>query len=168
MNFYELVEKRRSVRRYKTDPVPREILERLGRAVELAPSACNKQPCKIKIVTNKAMLDAIRAACPQLVLKDVTAIAAVIGNPADAWRRPEGESIIPVDAAIAMEHLILAATEEGLGTCWVCAYNMSKVNAALGVESPANVYALTPLGYASESPPQLIRKDKAQVFEITD
>ncbi len=168
MSFYQLAENRRSVRRYKSEPVPREVLERLGQAVAVAPSACNKQPCRIKIVTNPEMLEAIRQACPQQLLKDAPAVAAVIGNPGDAWRRPEGDSIIPVDAAIMMEHLILAATDEGLGSCWVCAYNMAKVNAALGVEAPGNVYALTPLGYASEPPPAIVRKALTEVFEIVE
>lgn len=168
MDFYQLVEKRRSVRHYQNTPIPRDVLERLGKAIAVAPSACNKQPCKILIITNPELLDALRTACPQQMLKDAPAVAAVVGNPYNAWRRPEGDSIIPVDAAIMMEHLILAATAEGLASCWICAYSMAKLNAALAIEAPANVYAITPLGFPSEPAAPIVRKELSEIFEIIE
>ncbi len=166
MDFYEVLARRRSIRNYRPDPIPSEVFERLGTAVASAPSACNRQPWKVLIVTEPALLEAIRSACPQRLLVGAPAIGAVLGNAAEAWKRPEGDSIVSVDAAIVMEHLVLAAAAEGLGSCWVCAYDRKKVDAAFGIAAPWSVYALTPLGYPAMPAAALTKKPLAEIFEV--
>jgi len=166
MDFYEVIATRRSIRNYKSDPIPEGTFERLARSVALAPSACNRQPWKFIVVTCPEMLKTIRAACPQRMLADVPAIVAIAGNVEDAWRRPEGDSIIGVDVGIAMEHLVLAATAEGLGTCWICAYHIDKVTRAFGLAAPWLVYALTPIGFPASPAQEITRKPVDQIFEV--
>lgn len=166
MEFYEVLKQRRSIRNYRPDPVSREVLEKLSSAVAVAPSANNRQPWKFLAVTDPARLAAIREACPQRLLENAPAIVVVAGNGEEAWRRPEGTSILDIDIGIAMEHLVLAATAEGLGSCWVCAYNLEKMTAALGLEAPWQALALTPLGYPAAPAQEIARKRVRDIFEI--
>ena len=165
MDFYQLLAARRSIRNYKSDPVPREILLRLAEAARLAPTACNRQPFRLLLVTNAEKLAAIREACPQQLLKNAPVVAVLLGDEKNAWRRPEGDSIVAMDIGIVMEHLILAAASEGLGTCFVCAYNRRKMDAALGVEAPWSALALTPVGYASSPAAPIGRKPVEEILE---
>ncbi len=168
MDFYEVIRNRRSIRNYKPDPVPEESLARIAEAVALAPSACNRQPYKFLVIRNQAELDAIRTACPQRLLANAPVIVAALGDASSAWKRPGGESILDVDVGIAMEHLVLAAEAENLATCWVCAYDQAKVDAAVGVEAPWTVVALSPLGYAAAPAGAIMRKKTEDIFQIVD
>ncbi len=166
MEFYEVINQRRSIRGYKPDPVPEASLERIGKAVSLAPSACNIQPWSFRIVTNPKLLKAICKCYPAEWLAEAPAIAIALGNIDDCWKRSEGTPIIDIDIGIAMEHLVLAATAEGLGTCWICAYDSKKMNKALNIIHPWSVYALSPLGYPNTEPRELTRKPIEEVFRV--
>ena len=166
MDFYDVIEKRRSIRSYKSDPVPEESLKRIARAVQLAPSACNMQPCKVKVVTNPELRAKIAANYTQEWLAEAPAIAVVLANSKQCWKRFEGNPIVDVDTGIFMEHLVLAATAEGLGSCWICAFDIKKMNEILDVPSPWNVLAISPLGYSDAEPKRTPRKDINKVFEI--
>ncbi len=166
MEFYDVVKARRSIRGYKHDPIPEDALKRLAEAVCLAPSACNIQPWSFRIVLNPELRKQICTVYTAPWLADAPAIAIALGNAGACWKRLEGEPIIPVDIGIAMEHLVLAAAAEGLGSCWICAYNVAKMNKVLNILPPWNVYAITPLGYASVSPDKIKRKPVGEVFKI--
>lgn len=168
MDFYEVLARRRSIRRFRPDPIPAGVFARLGQAVATAPSACNRQPWKVLVVVSPRRLAAIRSVCSQRLFEDAPAVAAVLGNKDEAWIRPEGDTIVPVDAAIAMEHLILAATAEGLGSCWVCGYERSKVDGAFGISAPWSVYAMTPLGYPAAPAAAPSRKTLSEIFEVVE
>ncbi|MDD5698850.1 MAG: nitroreductase family protein [Victivallaceae bacterium] len=166
MDFYEVIRKRRSIRSYKSDPIPEAALQRIAEAVHLAPSACNFQPWKIKIVTDPGLRAQISANYTRDWLIQAPAIAVIIGNSKQCWKRFDGTPSVNIDIGIAMEHLILAATAEGLATCWIGAYDMAKMNAVLGVVPPWNVLALSPLGYADQEPTNVPRKPINKIFEI--
>lgn len=168
MDFYEVVKNRRSIRNYKSDPVPDAALRRIAEAVALAPSACNRQPYRFVVVRNPRMLDAVRAACPQRLFANAPAVVAAVGDVSSAWKRPEGSSILDVDIGIAMEHLVLAAKAEGLDSCWVCAYDREKVDAAFHLEAPWSVVALSPLGYAASPAGAIERKKVEEIFKVLD
>ena len=89
----------------------------------------------------------------------------LLGDEKNAWRRPEGDSIVAMDIGIVMDHLVLAAASEGLGTCFVCAYNRRKMDTALGVEAPWSALALTPIGYASAPAAPIGRKPVEEILE---
>jgi nitroreductase len=166
MDFYDVIKKRRSIRSYKSDPVPQEAIQRIAEAVYYAPSACNMKPWKIKLVTDPELRAKIAAAYTQPWLADAPAIAAVIGSSKQCWMRFEGDPIVQIDVAIAMEHFILAATAEGLATCWIGAFEIEKMNAALDVKAPWKVYAISPLGYSDATPKDVPHKDINKIFEI--
>ncbi|MDY5695764.1 MAG: nitroreductase family protein [Victivallales bacterium] len=168
MDFYDVIRARRSVRSYQSTPVPQSVVEHIAEAVNLAPTACNRQPFRVLFVTDPAKRAALCDSNRFAWLADAPAIAVVVGNSAAAWKRLEGDSIVDVDCAIIMEHLILAATAEGLGTCWICAFQRDIANAALNLPEGESAVAMTPVGYAADGfkPVPLTRKPLAQVFEV--
>ncbi|HCE42387.1 MAG TPA: nitroreductase [Lentisphaeria bacterium] len=168
MKFYDVVKKRRSIRAYKGDPIDMEALARIGEAVNLAPSACNIQPWCFRIILNSDIRKSICSCYNNEWIKQAPAIVVALGNREAAWKRLEGGSIIDVDIGIAMEHLVLAATAEGLGTCWVCAYDVKRMNSVLGILPPWEVLAISPLGKPAENPEARKRKPVSEVFRIIE
>jgi len=81
-----------------------------------------------------------------------------VAIPARAWKRRDGKNYAEVDATIAMDHLILAATNEGLGTCWIGAFDPLAAREILGLPEDAEPIAFTPLGYPADSPRAKKRK----------
>jgi nitroreductase len=166
MEFYDVVKSRRSIRGYKSDAIAEETLERIAEAVRLAPSACNMQPWSFRVVLNDEMRKKICECYSAEWLKEAPAIAVVLGNNEACWNRLEGDPIVSMDVGIVMEHFVLAAAAEGLGTCWICAYDVEKMNKALGIISPWSVYAISPLGYANAEPGELSRKPIEELFKV--
>lgn len=168
MEFYDVIGKRRSIRSYKPDPVPDEALRRIGEAVRSAPTACNRQPYKMWIVRNPEKRAALAKVYAQKWFAEVPAIAVIAGRESEAWRRLEGDTIVNVDAAIAMEHFMLAATAEGLGCCWICAFRRAEADKALGLDPEYHAVALSPLGYPAAEPGPFSRKPLSELFEVVD
>lgn len=150
MEFYEVVKKRRSIRKYKPIPVEEDKLARVLEAGRLAPSAANRQPWHFIVVKDPKVKEELRKAYNRDWFVNAPVIIAVCADPTKAWRRADGEEFWKVDAAIAMEHIVLAATNEGLGTCWICAFNEAEAKKALRIPEHIRVVAMTPLGYPDE------------------
>lgn len=166
MDFYEVLKSRRSCRNYLDRPIPPGALDRLAEAVHCAPSACNRQPWKFEIVFNPERRKTIAAHYAQPWLMQAPAIVVAYIDPVHCWKRFSGEPAATIDLGIAMEHLVLAAAAEGLGTCWVCAFDQSKLGDALGVKAPWMVGAISPLGYPAAAPAPQHYKPLNEIFEI--
>jgi nitroreductase len=160
MSVLDTIRKRRSVRKYKGDPVPEDVLARVLEAARLAPSAKNIQPWKFIVVRDRATKRKLaKASFEQYFMSDAAVVVAACGFPEKAFpRQGRYMNSWPIDVAIAFEHLILQAAEEGLGTCWIGAFDEAEVKAVLGVPEEARVLALTPLGRPDESPRERGRK----------
>ena len=165
MEFYEVIKKRKSVRKYKSDPVPENVLSRILEAGRIAPSAKNIQPWRFIIVRESKLKKKIaEASRGQLWLADADII--LVGCILDkiAWGRMGGYmSSGPVDVAIALDHIILAAANEGLGTCWIGAFVEKDIKEILQVPEDVTVLALTPIGYPAEQPKDRGRKGSKEV-----
>ncbi|MBP5183023.1 MAG: nitroreductase family protein [Lentisphaeria bacterium] len=167
MEFYDVVKKRRSIRSYKDTPVPDDALARILEAVRCAPTACNRQPFRFCIVKDPVLRAKLANVYMEDWLKTAPVIVAAASDAKAAWRRREGDSIADADTAIAMEHFVLAAAAEGLGTCWICAFRRAEANAALGLkEGEGNVFAITPLGYAAAGPVPFTRKKLDEIATV--
>jgi nitroreductase len=166
MDFHDVLRKRRSVRSYKNDPVPKKALDKIAEALALAPSACNLQPWSFRIVLNPEIREKICSCYGGKWLAEAPAIIVALANMEECWKRPEGTPIADIDIGIAMEHVVLAATAEGLATCWICAYEIEKMNRAIGVMAPWTTLAISPLGYANETPKPRPSKDRDEIFKI--
>ncbi len=167
MDFYEVIKKRRSVRSYKPDPVPDDVLNRVLEAGRLAPSAKNLQPWRFLVIRDKDLIEElIPAMRNQRFIAEAPVLIGVIALEEEAWGRMGGYwSSYPVDCAIAFEHIILAATAEGLGTCWIGAYDEKEVNRILNLSPSEKPIAFTPLGYPKEWPRERERKPLSEIVE---
>jgi len=152
MDFYEVVRTRRSIRSFKPEAIPDEVLRRVLEAVRIAPSGSNRQPWKFIVVKDEALKKQLVQACQnQRFIADAPIIVVACGN-SIRWNRGGymGEMSMLVDVSIAFTHLILAARAEGLGTCWIGAFSNDEAKKVLDVPEDVNVVALTPLGYPKE------------------
>ncbi len=152
MTVMDAIRRRRSIRAYRPDPIPPEVEERLREALRLAPSACNNQPWRFLFVRHPARRSEVAAICrDQKWLADAPLLVVACGLPADAYPRMGGSgNSLDIDVAIAVDHLTLAATAEGLGTCWIGAFHEGRLKQCLGIPAAVKVVALTPVGYPTD------------------
>ena len=146
--FLDLAEKRRSVRAYKPDEVPEELLQTVLEAGRLAPSACNKQPWRFIVVRSETVRRALGAAYAREWFWKAPLVIAVCILPKEAWTRShDGKNYAMADGALAMDHLQLAAAELGLGTCWIAAFDPAAAREILGLPDGVDIVGMTPLGF---------------------
>jgi nitroreductase len=170
MEYTELIRTRESVRNY--DPnrsVPKEILEKILDAGRLAPSACNYQPWKFLVISSSAMLEKVKACYNRDWFKDAPHILVVLGLRDQAWNRSyDGYNSVETDVAIAMTHIILAAENEGLGTCWIAAYNPVKLKEAINPDSNQLIFGITPLGYPKPGFKKTLTKERKPLSDVVE
>jgi nitroreductase len=150
LSILEVLKKRRSIRKYQTKPVEKDKLLTVLEAARLGPSAANMQPCQFIVVTAKEAREKLKASYKNDWFVNAPVIVVGCANPQEAWRRRDTEEYWKVDAAIAMQNLILAAAEAGLGTCWIAAFDENAAKKALNIPKDIRVVAMTPLGYPEE------------------
>lgn len=164
MNFHELALRRVSARSYRPDPVPEEDVRAILETARLAPSAANRQPWRILVVRDEATRRAIHQAYPRDWLLQAPLVLAICVEPAAAWVRAEdGWNAADTDAAILMTHIILAAAERGLGTCWIAAFSPTRLRVALRLPDGVAPMAITPLGYPTDAGRPKTRKSLAEI-----
>ena len=151
MKVFDAICLRRSIRKYKSDNVEKGKLERILEAGRLSPSAVNKQPWHFIVIRDPSVRESLRASYGQSWFVNAPLIIVVCADPSSAWVRRDGEEFWKVDAAIAMQDMILCATEEGLGTCWIGAFSEEPARRVLKIPEKIRIAAMTPLGYADES-----------------
>ena len=173
MDVIEAIRTRRSIRQYKTDAIPSDVLEKVTEAMRLAPSACNYQPWRFILVTHDDLRRQVARACHnQMFLAEAPVIVVGCGRLDQAYGRMGGSrDSVEVDVAIAFDHLTLAAAEAGLGTCWIGAFDEDKIKELLDIPAKVKVVTLTPLGYPERE--DLLRpigptdrKPRSEVFRI--
>jgi nitroreductase len=153
-DLMEIITNRRSIRSYKPQAIEDEKLDYILDAFRKAPSAKNLQPWKLIIVKDKHKKSDLAIACNnQSFITEAPIIIVACAKEEEAYGVMGGYlNSYPIDIAIAMEHLILAATEQGIGTCWIGAFKEKLVKGLLDVPENIRVVALTPLGYPDGEP----------------
>ena len=151
MKVIEAIQNRRSIRLYQLKEVEKDKLQRVLEAARLAPSAANKQPWAFIVLDNPEVKEKLRRAYNPDWFVSAPIIIVACGLPHETWRRRDGEKYWKVDVAIALQNLVLAAWEEGLGTCWVANFNEKAAKKVLGIPRNVRIVAMTPLGYPAES-----------------
>lgn len=147
MDVLEAIAARYSVRGYKPDPVDDQTLLRVLEAARRAPTAANRQPFRLLVVHTRGREAELARVYPRGWFTQAPLIVAVVAVPGEAWRRIDDKPYDEVDAAIVMDHLVLAATSLGLGTCWVAAFDPVAAREVLGLPAEVEPIAFTPLGY---------------------
>jgi nitroreductase len=150
MTVWEAVVGRRSIRSYLPDPVPEEKLRRVLEAGRLAPSASNQQAWKFLVVTCAETRCRLLPLCRNkrgllqpFIAEAPVVIAACAPQAGRKWNQ--------VDCAIAVDHMTLVAYEEGLGTCWIGAFEPGPVKELLGIPEPVELVVLLTLGYPAQA-----------------
>ena len=166
MDFTRVISGRESIRSYDpTKPVDKAVLERILDAGRTAPSAANRQPWRFLLISSRDVLSQVRRSYQKPWFQDAPHVLVVVGRTGEAWTRQDGWSSIETDMAITMDHMILAAENEGVGSCWIAAFDNTVLRSALSLTSEDRVYAMTPLGYPR---PGFAKKGKRERKSLTD
>lgn len=167
MDFLELAKKRYSVRAYKPDLVEDDKLQKVLEAARLAPTACNIQPFQFIVIHTKGKEAELRRIYGTSWFVQAPIVICACGMPSQSWVRSDGKNYWEVDVTIAMDHLILAAADLGLGTCWIGAFNPDAAREVLRLPDDVEPIAFTPLGYPDDQPEYKSRKsmDKLVRYE---
>lgn len=162
MEFFELIKKRRSIRMFTDDPVSDEQIEQILEAARIAPSAGNLQPYEFMVVRDKKILEELvqaalgqgfiaRAPVSLVFIEDAKRSEKVYGN--------RGSQLyVHQDTAVAVTHAHLAATDLGLGSVWVGAFDPYAVARILDVRPGLIPVAILPVGYPAENPDKSSRR----------
>lgn len=198
MDVAEAIRKRRSVRHYKPDKIPEDVLNRLLEALRLAPSGGNRQPLRFVVVRDKKTLAKVASACHAFPLdgdehkqgwvKEAPLIIVPCGFEKEAsagfyaqdgryivstgkvlieylYKKPEERlSSVHTDLAIALDHLTLAATAEGLGTCWVGGLNGRELRRYLSIPDDLMAHLIVTVGYPVSWPEPTPRKPLEEII----
>ncbi len=169
MDLFEAIEKRRSIRKFKETPILETDLKKILEAGRLAPSGGNRQPWYFIVVTDKEKKRALsEAANNQKFIEKAGVIVVALGNPKATpaklpYTTPSTRIPHIQDPMIAVEHMILAATALGYGTCWIGAFNEESVKKILNIPEDLDVIAMLPIGVPDEYPSQKPRKKLTEI-----
>lgn len=152
MEFLELAKRRYSVRAYKSKPIEDEKLQQVLEAVQLAPTSNNLQPFQFIVVHTKGREEEVRRIYSPNWFVEAPIVVCACGIPSQCWVNQYGKDYCDVDVAIAMDHLTLAATDLGLGTCWIGAFDPVVTREVLGLPDGVEPIAFTTLGYPDDQP----------------
>ena len=175
MNFLDIVKNRYSCRKFLDKPVEKEKIDLCLEAARLAPSACNSQPWKFIVLNDRVLKEkacdaaftgqysasafAKKAPVLIIVLSEKGNFSSRVGNFVRDTR------FYLIDIGIAVEHFILQATEQGLGTCWMGWCAEAPLRKALGLPKSIKIDVIVPVGYADQPNREKIRKSKEEISE---
>ena len=153
MDVYEAISTRKSVRAFKERDVPEEVITRVLDAARKAPSANNIQEWRFVVIRDHETREKIsQAACGQRFIATAPVVLACCAD-TDDHIMTCNQRAYPIDVAIAVDHIALCASAEGLGTCWVGAFYEDQVKKILGIPPRIRVVILMPLGYPQDPAP---------------
>jgi nitroreductase len=153
MDIYNLIKTRKSVRRYRDQAVETEKIERLLEAARLAPSASNSQEWRFVVVTDAEMRREVSAAASAQRFVAEAPVVLICCAETDKHVMRCGLPRYPIDVSIAVDHITLAAVAEGLGTCWIGAFEPKRIKRLLGIPDEIEIVALLTLGYPKNPEP---------------
>jgi nitroreductase len=164
MDVYEAISRRKSVRSFREEEIAEEVISRLFGAARLAPSASNRQEWRFVAVRDPALRRRLsRAARGQAHVAQAAVVVACCAE-TDGHVMSCGQACYPIDVAIAVDHLTLCATAEGLGSCWIGAFQEDEVKEILGIPARIRVVALLALGHPEDASP--VEKDRLSLEAI--
>lgn len=165
MKFLELAKSRYSVRKYSSRGIEPKALEAVLEAARLAPTGCNFQPQRLLYIDDPKVLEAVGTSTKFLF--GAPAAIIVCYETEASWKNLEGKYIGITDASIVATHIILAAAEQGLGTCWVGCFDKKALVKALNIPAKYEPLAILPIGYpADDSAPSPMHDKRKPVEEF--
>ena len=156
MEFLELTEKRYSVRAYKSIPVEDDKLKQILEAARLAPTGANRQSFELIVIHTAGREEELKPIYDKAWFVQAPVIICACATPIQGQPYSEGESYRNI--AIVMDHLILAATNLGLGTCWIGAFDPTAAREILGLPEEVQPIVFATIGYSNDEPRPKVRK----------
>jgi len=163
MDVFKAIKNRYSCRSYKAESIPEEKLNKILEAARLAPSAHNEQEWKFVVVRDVKKRKEVAEAAGQSFIEEAPVIITAVGLDLEHIMS-SGNPAYAIDLAIAVEHMALQAVEEGLGTCWIGAFNQDEVKRVLEIPEECKVVALLPLGFPADKPKPKSRKKLEEII----
>ena len=161
MNFLDIAKKRYSVRSYNSQNVEPEKLDKILEAAHIAPTAANRQPVRLLVIQEKTELDKISKAAN---IYNAPLAIIVCSDHSIAWKRPfDNKQTTDIDASILTDHMMLEATELGLGSVWICYFKPDVIKEEFNLPDnlePVNILAI---GYSDEKPASLTRHEETRM-----
>lgn len=151
MDFQDLIKARYSVRAYKADPVPDELVKLVLNAARLAPTAANRQPFLLLVISTRGREADLKRMYKADWFTQPPTVIGICAIADEAWQRMDGRNYADVDATIVMDHIILAAADLGLGTCWIGAFDPKEARTLFDLPEGVEPIAFTPLGYPADT-----------------
>lgn len=148
-DFLELAKKRCSVRNYDGRPVEAENLEYILECGRIAPSAANRQPWHIFVITGNEIRNDLSLTYNREWFRTAPVILVFCGDHSAGWKRGDGKDHTDIDVAIIADHITLAAADKGLGTCWICNFDTHACSRILDLPPNLEPVAYMSLGYPS-------------------
>lgn len=146
-DFMSTVRGRHSCRMYTPEPVSHEQMLEILEAARLAPSATNRQPWTFVVCESEESRAKVREAYDRPWIAPVPSFIVACGHHNEAWHRADGKDSTDIDLAIAIEHICLAATSLGLGSCWICNFDEKKLRASFDLPEGTEPIAIIPIGH---------------------
>lgn len=160
-----LAQHRCAVREFSSRAIDDEVLQYILEVARLAPSAVNYQPWSFIVVRTPEVMKELHKVYPRKWFESASCCIVVCGNHRESWHRAsDNKDHCDIDIAIATEHLALAATEQGLGCCWVCNFDVDMCRTLLNLPDYIEPMVLLPLGYPQDS--SCAEKNRKQIDEI--
>lgn len=169
MEFSEVIEKRYSVRGYLDKEIEKDKLEYVLNAATLAPTGVNAQPFKVYVIDAYKHREELKEIYKPEWFTEAPIVLCVVAEKDKAWTRPWDDfNIYQIDATIVMDHIILAATDVGLGTCYIAAFKEDKTREFLNLPENEVPILFTPLGYGNAEPRDTPRKSLDEFVKYVD
>lgn len=165
MEFLDLVKSRYSVRAYKNEPVEMEKLEKILEAARFAPTAVNYQPFKLIVINTEGREKELKRIYQAEWFSEAPLVICICCEYSNAWVRRDGKNFADVDATIVMDHIILAATSLGLGTCWIGAFDAEAAQEILKLPDDVEPLVFTPIGYPADEISEKKRKNLSDIVK---
>ncbi len=167
MELSDIIRNRYSVRDFKSTPVEKNTILQIMETARMAPSAVNFQPWHFIVVRKPDLLSKLHACYDRSWFKKAPVIIIACADHSQSWKRAaDGKDSADIDIAIAIDHLTLKATELGLGTCWVCNFDVYSCAELVKLPHYIEPIALIPLGYANNKEPEKKRKPLEEIVHF--
>jgi len=157
MTFFELAKKRYSVRAYSDRPVEEKTLNYILECGRLAPSAANYQPWQIYVIRDGEIRTRLNPTYKREWFATAPVILVFCGDHSTGWKRNDGKDHTDIDVSIIIDHITLAAAEQGLGTCWICNFDASECSRIMDLPDSIEPVAYLSLGYPAKEPEDFTR-----------
>ena len=160
MNSVEKINTRRSIRKYKDEPVPEEVMHSILEAGRLSPSAVNRQPWHFVVVKDQKIKEAIYHERYSRFIKDADFTVVGLYLPSEALT----EKLSLVDVTIALQSMVIAAWMQDIGSCWIGGFNEEKLKKTLNLPEESKIVCLVSFGVPDEEPAQRPKKSMNEII----